>query len=68
MVTSAARRPSFTRLRPVINSNTVDLNYLKTLPAGTLGKEYTNFLAKYVSAIDCEPLASGNALSLSVDF
>ncbi|CAF0994076.1 unnamed protein product [Rotaria sordida] len=33
--------------RPAINSKTVDLNYLKTLPAGTLGKEYSDFLVKY---------------------
>ncbi|CAF3418898.1 unnamed protein product [Rotaria socialis] len=33
--------------RPVINTKTVDLNFLKSLPAGTLGKEYSNFLAKY---------------------
>jgi len=38
----------FRRERPVINTKTVDLNYLKTLPNGTLGKEYSNFLTKYV--------------------
>ena len=62
MVTSAASFSSLTRQRPVINSNTVDLNYLKTLPDGTLGREYTNFLTKYVSAIEGEMLASPNAL------
>jgi hypothetical protein len=62
MAASAALFPSITRQRPVINSNTVDLNYLKTLPAGTLGREYTNFLMKYVSAIEGEVLASRNAL------
>ncbi|CAF0820946.1 unnamed protein product [Rotaria sp. Silwood1] len=38
--------------RPVINTTTVDLNHLKTLPAGTLGKEYSNFLAKYTLTPD----------------
>ncbi|CAF1387189.1 unnamed protein product [Adineta steineri] len=33
--------------RPIINSKTVDLEYLKTLPIGTLGKTYSNFLVKY---------------------
>ena len=38
----------FFRERPIINTKTIDLNYLKALPDGTLGKEYTNFLMKYV--------------------
>ena len=37
------------RERPVINTRTVDLEHLKTLPVGTLGKEYSDFLTKYVS-------------------
>lgn len=32
--------------RPRINTNTIDLNYLKNLPDGTLGKTYSNFLEK----------------------
>lgn len=32
--------------RPRINTNTIDLNYLKNLPNGTLGKTYSNFLIK----------------------
>lgn len=32
--------------RPRINTNTVDLHYLKKLPEGTLGKTYYNFLVK----------------------
>lgn len=34
--------------RPRINSRTVDLERLKTLPEGTLGKIYSNFLEKNV--------------------
>ncbi|CAH1787226.1 unnamed protein product [Owenia fusiformis] len=32
---------------PRINSQTVDLDYLKTLPDGTFGREYRRFLDKY---------------------
>lgn len=34
--------------KPRINSSTVDLERLKNLPEGTLGKAYSNFLEKYV--------------------
>ncbi|CAF0727324.1 unnamed protein product [Didymodactylos carnosus] len=40
------------RDRPIINSSTVDLEQLKMLPAGTLGKEYSNFLSKYTLTPD----------------
>ncbi|CAG8560223.1 6875_t:CDS:2 [Diversispora eburnea] len=32
------------RERPVINSKTIDIPYLRSLPEGTFGKEYTDFL------------------------
>ncbi|CAG8627414.1 28884_t:CDS:2, partial [Racocetra persica] len=32
------------RERPIVNSKTIDLLYLRKLPEGTFGKEYTNFL------------------------
>ncbi|CAG8668728.1 4790_t:CDS:2, partial [Racocetra fulgida] len=32
------------RERPIVNSETIDLLYLRKLPEGTFGKEYTNFL------------------------
>lgn len=35
--------------KPRINSSTIDLEKLKSLPEGTLGKAYSNFLEKYVS-------------------
>lgn len=35
--------------RPRINSNTVNLDKLKHLPDGTLGKLYSNFLLKNVN-------------------
>lgn len=37
------------KLRPRINSNTVDLKKLKQFPEGTLGKAYSNFLETNVS-------------------
>lgn len=37
------------RDRPRINSQTVDLEHLKKMPVGTLGKVYSNFLEKNVS-------------------
>ncbi|KAH8859230.1 Ubiquinone biosynthesis protein COQ4 like, mitochondrial [Schistosoma japonicum] len=33
--------------RPIIRTNTVDLDALRKLPDGTFGKAYTNFLDKY---------------------
>lgn len=36
------------RLRPRINSKTVNLEKLKTYPEGTLGKVYSNFLVTNV--------------------
>lgn len=36
------------KLKPRINSKTVDLEKLKTYPEGTLGKVYSNFLVKNV--------------------
>lgn len=38
------------RDRPRINSNTVDLGYLKGMPDGTLGKVYSDFLETNVSS------------------
>ena len=35
--------------KPRINSKTIDLEYLKTLPEGTIGKTYSNFLEVNVS-------------------
>lgn len=35
--------------KPRISSASVDLEKLKSLPEGTLGKAYSNFLEKYVS-------------------
>ncbi|CAG8443199.1 13982_t:CDS:2 [Dentiscutata heterogama] len=32
------------RERPIVNSKTIDIPYLRTLPEGTFGKEYVNFL------------------------
>ena len=32
------------RERPVINSQTVDLDYLRSLPQGTFGREYVDWL------------------------
>lgn len=34
--------------RPRINSDTIDLNKLKLMPDGTLGKLYSDFLLKNV--------------------
>lgn len=30
--------------RPIINTRTIDMDYLRSLPEGTFGKEYTNFM------------------------
>ena len=35
---------SLPRDQPVINTRTVDINHLGTLPEGTFGKEYWHFL------------------------
>lgn len=40
------------RERPRINTSTVDLDYLRTLPADTLGKEYVNWLDKNKASPD----------------
>lgn len=37
------------RLKPRINSKTVELDKLMILPDGTVGKTYSNFLKKNVS-------------------
>lgn len=39
----------FSREQPVINSETVSIDYLGSLPEGTFGKEYWKFLSKNVS-------------------
>lgn len=39
------------RLKPRINSKTVDLEKLKTYPEGTLGKIYSDFLVRNVRLI-----------------
>lgn len=39
------------KLQPRINSNTVDLEKLKSYPEGTLGKAYSNFLEINVSLV-----------------
>ena len=37
--------------KPRITTNTVDLDYLRTLPEDTFGKHYINFMDKYASVI-----------------
>lgn len=37
------------REQPVINTNTVSVDYLGSLPEGTFGKKYWHFLSKNVS-------------------
>lgn len=37
------------REQPVINTNTVSIDYLGSLPEGTFGKKYWHFLSKNVS-------------------
>lgn len=39
------------KLRPRINSKTVDLEKLKGYPEGTIGKTYSNFLVKNVCGL-----------------
>ncbi|CAH1756562.1 6646_t:CDS:2 [Entrophospora sp. SA101] len=34
------------RSRPTVNTNVIDLNYLRSLPDGSFGREYLNFLEK----------------------
>jgi len=41
--------PIVFRERPIINSNTVNIEQLSTYPEGSLGREYTRFLDKNVS-------------------
>uniref|UniRef100_A0A0R3S3V0 Ubiquinone biosynthesis protein COQ4 homolog, mitochondrial n=1 Tax=Elaeophora elaphi TaxID=1147741 RepID=A0A0R3S3V0_9BILA len=43
------------RDRPRITNETVDLNYLRTLPCGTLGKEYSMFLERLNTTPDERP-------------
>ncbi|VIO89867.1 Ubiquinone biosynthesis protein COQ4 homolog, putative [Brugia malayi] len=43
------------RDRPRITSATIDLSYLRTLPHGTLGKEYSIFLEKLNTTPDDRP-------------
>lgn len=45
----------FSRDRPRVTNATVDLKYLKTLPAGTFGKEYTLFLERLKTVPDERP-------------
>ena len=41
----------FNRERPRINSQTVDLDYLRTLPEEAFGRQYMYFLEKNVCSI-----------------
>ncbi|VDP15215.1 unnamed protein product [Onchocerca flexuosa] len=45
----------FAKDRPRITSATIDLTYLRTLPHGTLGKEYTIFLERLNTTPDDRP-------------
>lgn len=50
-MTSSEEGCEILRLRPRINSRTVDLDRLKQFPEGTLGKAYSQFLEINVSII-----------------
>lgn len=43
------------KLKPRINSKTVDLEKLKSYPEGTLGKAYSDFLVKNVCLFQNRP-------------
>ncbi|CAD6185224.1 unnamed protein product [Caenorhabditis auriculariae] len=44
------------REKPRISNKTIDRNYLTSLPQGTLGKEYSNFLENLKTSPDARPV------------